>query len=152
MPAAIDVAVILNALRALRSPVRRHVTDEADRLLHRFAHEHGELLAARNAVRQAADALSDGACPEADAAIRRAHHLLAERILPHERAEETELYPALVGLLSGPESTVTMSRGHAEIERLGRRLDRHLRESPDGIEPEQVDDVRATLSTDWTPC
>ncbi|MEU4769084.1 heavy metal translocating P-type ATPase [Actinosynnema sp. NPDC023794] len=142
---AIDVAVILNALRALRGRARHHVPRDADRLLHRFAHEHGELLAARSAVRQAADALSAGACPEADAAIRRAHHLLAERILPHERAEETELYPALARILGGPESTVTMSRGHTEIERLSRRLDRHLRESPDGIEPDQVDDVRATL-------
>ncbi|WAL68366.1 heavy metal translocating P-type ATPase [Amycolatopsis cynarae] len=141
----IDVAVILNALRALRGPARQRPPAEADELLHRFAGEHEQLLAARNAVRQAADALAAGTSPDADAAIRRAHRLLVDELLPHERAEETELYPALGGVLGSPEGTVTMSRGHVEIERLVRRLGRHLAEAPDGIQPDQVDDLRATL-------
>ncbi len=66
-------------------------------------------------------------------------------MLPHELAEETELYPALAGALGGPEGTVTMSREHAEIQRLARRLRRHLEESPERIQPDQVDDLRATL-------
>ena len=97
------------------------------------------------AVRQAADALAGGATAAADDAVRAAARLLAEQLLPHEQAEETELYPALAPALGGPEGTVTMSREHAEIGRLARRLQRHLAEAPDGIQPDQVDDLRATL-------
>ncbi|MGY6652448.1 heavy metal translocating P-type ATPase [Amycolatopsis sp. TRM77291] len=141
----IDVAVIGNALRALTGPVSFRRRRAPDDLLRRFADEHETLLPARTAVRQAADALGDGGGPAADAAVRRAFRLLTERVLPHELAEENQLYPALAGVLGCPESTVTMSREHAEIERLVRRLGRHLRESPDTIQPEQIDDLRATL-------
>ncbi|WP_235999295.1 heavy metal translocating P-type ATPase [Qaidamihabitans albus] len=140
----IDVAVIGNALRALQAPIRRR-HDEADELLRRFADEHEPLAPARAAVRQAADALAAGAGPDADAAVRRACRLLTEQLLPHERAEETELYPALAGVLGSPEGTVTMSRAHAEIDRLAHRLERHLAEAPEAIQPDQIDDLRATL-------
>ncbi|MGW7534962.1 heavy metal translocating P-type ATPase [Amycolatopsis sp. NPDC054798] len=139
----IDVAVILNALRALRVPA---VADPAPaRLVHRFEAEHELLRPALLAIRQAADALADGPVPEADRAVRRACDVLLRQVLPHETAEETELYPALAGVLGGPESTVPMSRAHAEIARLARRLERHLEESPSGIQADQVDDLRATL-------
>ncbi|HET6502552.1 MAG TPA: heavy metal translocating P-type ATPase [Amycolatopsis sp.] len=139
---AIDVAVIANALRSLRGPLRRS-RRPPEELLRRFAHEHEQLLPARAAVRQAADALADGVTPDGEEAARRAYRLLVERLLPHEMAEETQLYPALTEALGGPETTVTMSRGHTEIERLIRRLGRHLAEP--GIEPDQLDDLRATL-------
>ncbi|EHR61888.1 heavy metal translocating P-type ATPase [Saccharomonospora cyanea NA-134] len=142
---AIDVAVIVNSLRVLRSGARRGTHPEADTLLGRFAAEHESLQPVRASVRQAADALSAGATPAADAAVRRAHRLLVDELLPHENAEETELYPVLGGVLGSPEETVTMSRGHAEIARLCRRLGRHLDTASDGIAPEQIDDLRATL-------
>lgn len=141
----IDVAVILNALRALHRPLRGMLVHRRrpDVLLRRFAREHELLLPARAAVRQAADALAAGLDPEAEAAVRRAYRELVERLLPHEMAEEHELYPALTDVLGGPEGTVTMSRGHAEIDRLIRRLGRHLAETP--LKPDQIDDLRATL-------
>ncbi|MFD2417098.1 heavy metal translocating P-type ATPase [Amycolatopsis pigmentata] len=141
----IDVAVILNALRSLHRPLRGILVHRRrpDVLLRRFAREHELLLPARAAVRQAADALAAGPGPEAEAAVRRAYRELVDRLLPHEMAEEHELYPALTEVLGGPEGTVTMSRGHAEIERLIRRLGRHLAETP--LKPDQIDDLRATL-------
>ncbi|KAA9160224.1 heavy metal translocating P-type ATPase [Amycolatopsis acidicola] len=139
---AIDVAVILNSLRILRG---RKPARAADPLLTRFAREHTELLPVRAAVRDAADSLAEGTGPHADAAVGAAYRLLVGRLLPHEMAEEHQLYPVLDEVLGGPETTVTMSRGHAEIVRLIRRLGRHLAESPAGLEPDQVDDVRATL-------
>ncbi|MDX8141554.1 heavy metal translocating P-type ATPase [Lentzea sp. BCCO 10_0061] len=141
---AIDVAVILYALRALL-PLR-HGSMRADttRLLERFDAEHAELSDAREAVRVAADALRSGMTTEAAHTVRRAHQLVTERLLPHERAEETELYPALSAEFGDQNATVTMSRGHAEIERLVRRLGRHLAE-PSGMTGDQVDDLRATL-------
>ncbi|MCC5478331.1 hemerythrin domain-containing protein [Streptomyces sp. JA03] len=59
-------------------------------------------------------------------AVEEAHRLLIERLLPHEYAEEHELYPALAPTLGGPEATAAMSRAHTERERLSRRIATHL--------------------------
>jgi len=139
----IDLVVILNALRALGGRTRKPHT-EADALLHRFAKEHEDLIQVRAAVREAADAVAGGTGPRTDAIVARTYALLVERLLPHEYAEEHTLYPALAEVLGGPEGTFTMSREHAEIERLVRRIGRHLDESR-RIQPDQLDDLRATL-------
>ena len=141
---AIDVAVILNALRVLRIGRGRR-SAAIDPLVARFAREHERLHAARSSVRDAADALAHGPVPGADAALRRTLDVLTVDVLPHERAEETQLYPALASYLRDPEAMVTMSREHTEIERLVERIRRHLAESPDGIRADQIDDLRATL-------
>ena len=145
----IDAVVILNALRALRMDQAARPTLEpaAEALIRRFAAEHDDLQEALEAVRDAADRLSDGIGPEALAAVGEAHRLLTERLLPHEYAEEHELYPALAPTLGGPEATATMSRAHTEIERLSRRIATHLAltEADGGLAPEQVDDLRASL-------
>ncbi|MFI2281279.1 hemerythrin domain-containing protein [Nocardia beijingensis] len=124
---------------------RGRPTAAIEPLVARFTREHGRLRTARASVRQAADALSSGPGPDADAAVRRAFELLVDDILPHEHAEESELYPALTGYLRDPEAMVTMSREHTEIERLIRRIGRHLDDAPQGIRADQVDDLRATL-------
>ncbi|MDR3032098.1 MAG: heavy metal translocating P-type ATPase, partial [Kitasatospora sp.] len=120
----IDVAVILNALRALRvdQAMRPALTPTAEALIHRFAAEHDDLQDVLEAVRAAADRLSDSSGPTALAAVKETHRLLTERLLPHEHAEEHQLYPALAPTLGGPEATATMSRAHTEIERLSRRI------------------------------
>ncbi|WP_433684630.1 heavy metal translocating P-type ATPase [Nocardia sp. CA-119907] len=140
----IDIAVILNALRALRIGPHRD-TAAIDPLVARFAREHNRLQSARASVRQAADALADGSAGSADAAVRRCLELLTEYLLPHEHAEESQLYPALAEFLHDPEAMVTMSREHSEIERLVDRIRRHLAESPDGLRADQLADLRATL-------
>ncbi|MGI3200664.1 heavy metal translocating P-type ATPase [Streptomyces sp. GLT-R25] len=145
----IDVAVILNALRALRvdQAARPSLTPDTEALIHRFAAEHDDLQSVLEAVRAAADQLSDSAGPEALAAVAEAHRLLTERLLPHEYAEEHQLYPALAPTLGGPEATATMSRAHAEIERLARRIATHLSlsETDGRLAQEQLDDLRASL-------
>ncbi|MEU6273212.1 heavy metal translocating P-type ATPase [Streptomyces populi] len=145
----IDVAVILNALRALRvdQAVRPAVTPAAEALIHRFADEHHDLRSVLDAVRDAADRLSDGSDPAALAAVERTHRLLVERLLPHEYAEEHELYPALAPVLGGPEATATMSRAHSEITRLSRRIATHLElaRAHGSLASEQVDDLRSCL-------
>ncbi|MFE1248470.1 heavy metal translocating P-type ATPase [Streptomyces sp. NPDC058735] len=146
----IDVAVILNALRALRvdRAARPSLTPAAEALIHRFAAEHDDLQDVLEAVRTAADRLSDDPGPQALAAVEQAHRLLTERLLPHEYAEEHRLYPALAPALGGPEATATMSRAHTEIERLSRRIDTHLRlarAAGGGPAPEQLDDLRSCL-------
>lgn len=145
----IDVAVILNALRALGDDRRSRpaLQPSTEALIHRFAAEHNDLQDVLEAVRSAADQLSDSPGPQALAAVRDVHRLLTERLLPHEYAEEHQLYPALAPTLGGPEATATMSRAHVEIDRLAHRIATHLTlaEPDETLAPEQIDDLRACL-------
>lgn len=145
----IDVAVILNALRALGDDrgARPALEPSTEALIHRFAAEHDDLQDVLEAVRSAADQLSDNPGPEALAAVRDVHRLLTERLLPHEYAEEHQLYPALAPTLGGPEATATMSRAHVEIDRLAHRIATHLALTgpEEALAPEQIDDLRACL-------
>ncbi|NUW38446.1 heavy metal translocating P-type ATPase [Nonomuraea sp. SMC257] len=144
---AIDVAVTLNALRALRGGRGTRVPVDAPTgdMLHRFDEEHARLRPALDLLRETADAL-DRPSAVVLPRLRRVHDVLVGEVLPHERAEESRLYPALGGLLGDPEATVPMSRAHAEIGRLVARLGRHLElASSRGLLPEQVDDLRACL-------
>jgi heavy metal translocating P-type ATPase len=145
----IDIAVILNALRALRDDrtARPALEPSTKALIHRFAAEHDDLQDVLEAVRDAADRLADGPEPDALRAVKEVDRLLAERLLPHEHAEEHELYPALAPMLGGPEATATMSRAHAEIDRLSRRIATHLALPGPGGSPaaDQLDDLRASL-------
>ncbi|WP_406164685.1 heavy metal translocating P-type ATPase [Streptomyces sp. NBC_00996] len=145
----IDVAVILNALRALRvdQTARPALSPTAEALIHRFASEHDDLQDVLEAVRDAADRLSDTPGSKSLAAVEATHRLLTERLLPHEYAEEHQLYPALAPTLGGPEATATMSRAHTEIERLSRRIATHLQlaSADGGLAPEQLDDLRSCL-------
>lgn len=145
----IDVAVILNALRALRANPHAVVElpIETEQLLLHFAAEHDELRDTLGQLREGADHLA--ATPDAAAlqSLMSIRSLLSDRILPHELAEETQLYPALARPLGSDEATATMSRTHAEIQRLSDRVMAHagLAESAGKIQPDQVDDLLACL-------
>ena len=145
----IDVAVILNALRALLTDraTRPVLTPTAEDLVHRFAAEHDDLREVVEAVRTAADRLSGAPEEQARAAVEHVHRLLTDRLLPHEHAEEHQLYPALADSLGGPETTATMSRAHAEIDRLAGRIATHLTltDAEGRLRPENLDDLRACL-------
>ncbi|WP_156685742.1 heavy metal translocating P-type ATPase [Mycobacterium sp. Marseille-P9652] len=146
----IDVAVIANALRALRGnpAVDVDLPRATEEMLRRFDAEHDELRDAIGVLRDAADRLAGAPDqPAALQAVDRAHTLLTRRILPHERAEETQLYPALAHPLGTGEATATMSRTHAEIQRLSDRVGAHreLAHAAGAIAPEQVDDLLACL-------
>ncbi|WP_197379419.1 heavy metal translocating P-type ATPase [Mycolicibacterium mengxianglii] len=143
----IDVTVILNALRALGANPASKVDLPAStvNLLRRFAFEHDQLRDAVNLLRDAADRLVSED-PTALQALTQAYSFLTERLLPHESAEETQLYPALAQPL-GSEATATMSRSHAEITRLADRIGTHvsLAQSGKGIQPDQVEDLLSCL-------
>jgi heavy metal translocating P-type ATPase len=145
----IDVAVILNALRAVRGNPATEVQLAAgtEQMLRRFAAEHDELRDTIGLLRDSADRLAAGPDAAALESLTAAHALLTERILPHEQAEETQLYPALARPLGSGEATATMSRTHAEIERLADRIGTHLAlaQAAGAIQPDQVDDLLACL-------
>jgi heavy metal translocating P-type ATPase len=143
----IDVAVILNALRALRpGAAATRLAPEDAALTSRFRDEHEVIRADIEELRATADSLGFGARSSALARAHRAYRLLADEIEPHEQAEERELYPALDRVLGSPEATATMSRAHAEISRQSRRLGQLLAEIGDGP-PDDADiaDLRAML-------
>ncbi|MFD7639355.1 heavy metal translocating P-type ATPase [Kitasatospora sp. NPDC059795] len=145
----IDVAVILNALRALRPGrgIGPEIDASTEELVQRFAAERDDLRDVLEAVREAADRLTSSSSAEALVAVRHVDRLLTTRLLPHEEAEERELYPALADALGGPETTATMSRAHTEIHRLAHRITTHLAhaETAGALAPEQHDDLRACL-------
>ena len=145
---AIDVAVILNALRALRGnpAVVVELPSATEELLRRFASEHDKLRDTIRLLRAAADRLA-AADPAALETLAHAHAFLTDRLLPHEQAEETQLYPALAHPLGSSEATATMSRTHAEIQRLSARIGTHiaLAQASNGIQPDQVEDLLACL-------
>jgi hypothetical protein len=80
----IDVAVILNALRALRGDpaVEVDLPARTEQMLRRFDAEHDELRDTIGLLRDAADRLAAAPDQSALQAITAAHRLLADRILP----------------------------------------------------------------------
>src|SRR6185437_11251544 len=145
----IDVAVILNALRALRPVAATAPLAPADAALtHRFRAEHQVIRGDIEQLRTAADALTTDppAAPAAMTRVRQAHALLTGEIWPHESAEEADLYPALNRLLGGADPTATMSRAHAEIAYQIARLGRLIADIGDRV-PDETDvaDLRGVL-------
>ncbi|GAB3173869.1 P-type E1-E2 ATPase/heavy metal translocating P-type ATPase [Micromonospora palomenae] len=144
----IDVLVILNALRALGGGLRRRDVPPATReLLDRYAGEHARVRDVLGRLRDTADLVATRPeAPECLPALRETHRRLTDEVLPHESAEEQQLYPALAGPLGSAEATSTMSRGHVEIRRLVDRIAAHLAQAADGpLRPDQVPDLLANL-------
>jgi hemerythrin superfamily protein len=135
----IDLAVILNALRALGGGAPDvHLGGADAALARRFHQEHQVIRADIDQIRQAADALDTMDPAPAMAAVRAVHQLLVRQVAPHEEAEEQVLYPALDRALGGDNPTGPMSRAHVEIvhqiRRLGQLLDDIASEGPDPVD------------------
>jgi heavy metal translocating P-type ATPase len=120
---AVDVAVILNALRALvpgRRWGRRPMPPAAAVALRQ---EHERLAAALGRLREIADALDDADAGAAVALIGEADRIVAA-VVAHERADESDVYPRLKRFLADGHGLGAMSRAHREILHLARLLDR----------------------------
>ena len=143
---AIDVAVIFNALRALldRSPSPRLVGDDAA-LSRRFSDEHRALRPRLDVIRTVADQIGTLPGGQAVERARSVHRFLVEDLMPHEEAEESELYPVMNRVLGGSDPTATMSRAHTEIARLTRRLGRLLDEIDGEPDPFDERELRSVL-------
>ncbi len=121
---AIDVAVILNALRALRPgwrPGRAIMMPAAVRALHL---EHQSLEGTLDRLREIADALDDAPPETAARLIKEAADLTASRIVEHERGDESSVYPRLTKYLRDGHGLAAMSRAHREILHRARMLAR----------------------------
>ncbi|MFZ0324043.1 MAG: HAD-IC family P-type ATPase, partial [Actinomycetes bacterium] len=118
----IDVVAILNALRAAR-PVKSPAMHGAEAALGlRLMAEHLALKPSLERVRAVADELDDDRPGDGVDAALVLHEWLVRDLLPHEAAEEEQLYPAMADVLGGSDPTGAMSRAHVEIAHLVRRL------------------------------
>jgi soluble P-type ATPase len=143
---AIDVAAVVNALRPLRGGRRSWLDSTGMATAHRFAAEHRDLAPGIEQLRVAADSLGAEPADQAMAAVHGARRFLDDRIAPHERSEETTLYPLVADAIGGDDPTGAMSRAHGEIARQIGRLDRAVDGvGGDGPDAEQVVELRRLL-------
>jgi heavy metal translocating P-type ATPase len=126
----IDVAVILNALRALgpsRDRARRTVPTATGRDLHG---KHVALIRDLDRLRSIADALDDVAPESATALILEANTIIQQEVVEHERDDEGSVYPKLAKVLADSHGLSAMSRAHREILHLARLLARIVEDLP----------------------
>jgi len=138
----IDVAVIANALRALGAGHRRRWT-AADEIGSRYRTEHGLLLPDVDRLRAVADRLDELPPRAAKRELAELRRFLDERLMPHERTEDTAVYPLVARAIGGEDPTAAMSRAHLEIAHLVRLFGGLVDELPAGdLEPLTADDRR----------
>lgn len=121
---AIDVAVILNALRANVPPWTFGRTPMPAAAANALRLEHEQMEPTLNRLREIADGLDDAEFQSAVALITEANRIVEQQILEHERTDESSVYPRLSTYLPDGHGLSAMSRAHREILHLGRLLDR----------------------------
>jgi heavy metal translocating P-type ATPase len=134
----IDVAVILNALRALGAPrtARRRTVLPQDELLALEA-EHRGLADVLDEIRSTADRIRHVADADAREQLAALEHLLRTRLLPHEAREDREVYARIRQHDDAPDALAGMSRTHMEIQRQV-HLFTAFRQALDGHGPDEA--------------
>ncbi len=121
---AIDVLVILNALRALFSGEKPMLRRRPALPPEALRHNHDAVEHDLNRLREIADALDDAGGADAVALIQEADALVQRKVVQHERQDETALFPELSTHLPDLSGLAAMSRAHREIQHLARLLGR----------------------------
>ena len=142
----IDVVVIVNALRALRLPGAGRVTAADRRSSALFRSEHRTLLAGVDDVKAVADRLEWASAVDARRDLEDIRRFLIDRLLPHEKTEERQLFPRLAFVSDGRDPTEPLIGAHREIERMVALLDRIVTNLPaDGPGPGDRLELRRLL-------
>ena len=143
---AIDVASILNALRALGSGTRAPATSQTTDVAERFRREHAEFAPEVQRIRTVADGLDMMDAAELRAELEAVRAFLCDRLPQHEEEEEAAVYPVVASLLGGQDPMSSMARAHIEIEHLV-RVYRQLLEDlpPSGPDRDDLVDLRRVL-------
>jgi len=144
---AIDVIVILNALRALSGGLEKtpRIPGWTEMSI-RLRSEHRELAPSIARIRALADGL--GSLPPVKALdeLRQTRIFLTETLIPHEEGEDREVFPLLANALGNDDATAALHRTHTEIFHLIRFMDRLVAEVPEeGPGPEDLTDLRRVL-------
>ncbi len=144
---AIDVVVILNALRALAGGLERvpSVPGWTELGAH-LRSEHRELAAPIARIRALADRLGTMPAPDAGAELGHVRDFLIGTLVPHEELEDREVFPMLARAVGNDDVTAALHRTHTEIFHLVRFTDRLVAEIPvEGPGPEDLTDLRRVL-------
>ncbi|MCA8430542.1 heavy metal translocating P-type ATPase [Burkholderia seminalis] len=142
----IDVVVIVNALRV--SLVRPRPTnarlDDAD--VERLRREHTALSPLLDQIRDLADRLPRLSGAAVASELVQMIDSLDERLLPHERADDRDVYARLAPLLGGEDPLAAMSGAHREIFKMVRSLRQMVADLPrDGTNAMQVQAIQRLL-------
>jgi heavy metal translocating P-type ATPase len=143
----IDVIAMGSALRALvgRAPWRPSPKLPPD-LSTRLKEEHMEIMPRLDDISHLADRLGEMAPSEAISALEDLDRFLQEELLPHEQADDSEIYPILAGLLGGEDPMATMSMTHREIFRQANLLHRMVDTlTLDTLDAADLSDLRRTM-------
>ena len=116
----IDVASILNALRALGSGKRPASRPAGTDVAERFREEHRHFAPELQRIRTVADRLDTMPPDEARAELEEIRAFLVERLPQHEEEEEAAVYPVVAQLMGGEDPMASMARAHVEIAHLTR--------------------------------
>ena len=119
---AIDVASILNALRALGGGGGHGSTSAGTDVAERFREEHRLFAPELQRIRSVADRLETLAPDEARTELEAIRAFLVDRLPQHEEEEEAAVYPVVARLMGGEDPMASMARAHVEISHLTRVL------------------------------
>ena len=143
----IDVAVILNALRALGGGVARPVEVAG------WAAQRAKLLAEHRIlgpriarIRSMADRLDSATAGELQPELEAMRRFLSEELVEHEVGEDRIVYPMLAAAMASDDATSALHGTHSEIFHLVGRYVGLLDEiGPDGLAEEDRPDLRRLL-------
>ncbi len=142
----IDVATILNALRALGGGGRPSGSREPTDVAERFRAEHREFAPELIRVRSVADRLGQLPPDEIRRELEAVRRFVVERLPQHEEEEEAAVYPVVARLMGGEDPMSSMARAHIEISHLARVYRQLLDDLPeDGPTPDDLVDLRRVL-------
>ena len=142
----IDVAVILNALRVLRLERPRTGEQMSAAEAARLKGEHAELLQVIERIGALADRLDELPLSGVATELAGLNTLLREQLMPHEREDETRIYPLVARLIGGEDPMGSMSRTHREIYTLSRTLERLAADFPSqGHDKTSILELKRTL-------
>jgi heavy metal translocating P-type ATPase len=144
---AIDVAVILNALRALGDGRRKSAAvRDTSGIAEQFRQAHRDLTPGIDGIRSLADRLDSLDQASAMTELRTVRDFLVHRVLPHEEQEGAILYPLVAGIVGGEDPTETMAREHLEIKHMISLFARLTSEvEPMGPGPYDLPELRRVL-------
>lgn len=143
---AIDLAVIANALRALRGgPQERAAPTLAGEWIDRLRQEHAALQPLLERLRTAAETLDSVPPAQAREELTELVEALERQLIAHEQADEDNLYPQLVRRIPGDDPLAALSHTHREIFRLVHLMSRMSADLPADAERSSLREIQRLL-------
>lgn len=142
----IDVAVILNALRARKPGPDWRPAQITPAEATKLKTEHSELGQVLGQVRLMADRVASLPGGVAAVELAQLNQVLRRQLLAHELHDDADLYPELAQRLGGEDPLAALSGGHREIFHLAGMLERIAADrAEDGLDLESAQEAQRLL-------